>query len=588
MELEAWIRSFEARHWESLSSIFGDLPSGMQESLRCCVNGTSLPLSLVLQQVASCNNPPKATEIEVTMPPPINPGASSTAGAEAAESRWARPTRRVTFSETDHQTERSRSPMTARSRSPLARPRNGRECPICHATPQHMRSHVEQDHLPSWFHPEVSCLDCRKTFPTVQVRRQHGRDRGHSRAIEAENGEDFLRWARSIQQLLSRIVDHLGLTGQEELALYFYEKGWCPTRNSGVQFNSTSQFLLMDIASVLRTATVLQLNCTQPQHCIEILHWVTLCNFLADQSRGFCREVHQMPLVPTVAEDTLGTLGLPLACDSHCHLAKFVEREGASIRQVLESTLASRFVGPNREMNTPRVQMIIDNRPFTAEWDLPSTEGHHRVTLPGQVFGNTTVKVSYGVHPKEKPPIDWSRFERLVRSDGCVAVGECGLDYTVRSTLQERQSTVFRRQVVLAKAHDKRLILHLRPAGRRVRPVLDEAISILDRERLARHHPIHLHSYVGDFDDYRMWISRYPNTIFGISVASLSASQDFLRLADMKHLVLESDSPHMKDGGRRTTPYDLARQAGFLSRLRGIPLRTVFMATYSNAVQFYS
>ena len=147
MELEAWIRSFEARHWESLSSIFGDLPSGMQESLRCCVNGTSLPLSLVLQQVASCNNPPKATEIEVTMPPPINPGASSTAGAEAEESRWARPTRRVTFSETDHQTERSRSPRTARSRSPLARPRNGRECPICHATPQHMRSHVEQDHL---------------------------------------------------------------------------------------------------------------------------------------------------------------------------------------------------------------------------------------------------------------------------------------------------------------------------------------------------------------------------------------------------------------------------------------------------------
>ena len=108
---------------------------------------------------------------------------------------------------------------------------------------------------------------------------------------------------------------------------------------------------------------------------------------------------------------------------------------------------------------------------------------------------------------------------------------------------QQRQPVIFHRYVAIAKEHKKAIILHLRPEGQRARPVLDEAITILDREKLPRHHRIHIHSFTGDFDNYRMWISRYPSTIFRVSLASLRPSEETLRLAHLWHLVMESDSP---------------------------------------------
>ena len=588
MNIESWITSFGVQHWRALHDTYEALPSGLQEALRCTVGETSLPLGLVLHQAAI-----------VAAPPPVDARPSRPARTGPAEETERppperleeedsreRPTRQVSYVEAA-----AEAPLTIRladrSRSPVARPREHRMCPVCQTRAPHMRRHMESEHLPTWFHPEVSCFTCGRNFPTPQLRRQHCSDRHHHGAIDDPDHEGLLAWICSMRSVINFIMVQLDLEEQDEVAGRFQTEGWCPATNSGVQFNVASQFLLMDVTRAMGAPTsLLRLNCVQPAHCIEVLHWVTLMNFLAAQPRSVQEAFRNIPLVTEIPEST--TLGLPAAVDSHCHLAKFVRGEGAQVRLALENAFHSAFHGTHRRLTTPRVILIIDNRVFREEWDLPATAGAHRVALPEERFGMVRVKLAYGVHPKERSPMEWQRLERLIQDPECVAIGECGLDYTVPRSQQKRQPIIFRRQVAIAKDHKKALILHLRPAGRRARPVLDEAITILDRERLPRHHRIHIHSFTGDFDDYRMWIGRYPNTIFGVSLASLRPSEEVLRLADLRHLVLESDSPYMgHTSGRRTTPYDLSEQAGRIASLRGLPVRTVIQATYANATQFY-
>ena len=89
-------------------------------------------------------------------------------------------------------------------------------------------------------------------------------------------------------------------------------------------FNVASQYLLMDVSRAMRApVSLLRLNCVQLEHCIDVLHWVTLMNILAAQPRSTQEAFRNIP-VTEVPESTIRTLGLPITVDSNCHLVKFV------------------------------------------------------------------------------------------------------------------------------------------------------------------------------------------------------------------------------------------------------------------------
>ena len=569
MELEAWIANFDEESWKSLRIVYGGLPQGLQESLRCVVNGTSLPLGLVLQETrprgqqlavlpAVCEVPRCVVTIP-TQPPLEAPVEDVVAPMEI------------------------QSPDVQRQDPEVPR---GKICDVCGERPPHLRRHVEQYHLPYWLHGDAACFSCRDVFPTAAARVQHQSEEGEHRGVDGEDQTTYATWVLSMKSLMEGMGRILGVTHVDGLVSRFVREGWCPPRTSGVQFNLSMQLMLMDVAKITNAPCPARyLDCTQPQHSIELMHWRTLLNFLAAQSGEVQQRIHDWPVSSEATNITLQLLGAPRASDSHCHLATYCHQVGKPVPEALSDAAAAMHCGPQRRVNAPLLWSIVDNRVFPQEWDLPASGGTHLVELPGGPAASVDIMCSFGSHPKERV-VDWRRLEQLIRRPDCVAVGECGLDHTVKDN--RRQEVNFKRQLVLALKYQKPVVLHLRPEGRNCQTVLSQALHLLASSGVSRSHKIHIHSFTGSFNDYRHWVAKYPNTIFGVSRATLRASEEFLRLADLKRIVLETDAPFM-DRRRRaeTSPYDLMEQADRIAATRGLPTRVVVQAACLTATVFY-
>lgn len=99
---------------------------------------------------------------------------------------------------------------------------------------------------------------------------------------------------------------------------------------------------------------------------------------------------------------------------------------------------------------------------------------------------------------------------------------------------------------------------------------------------------VHFHSFAGSLAAYRRWILFSPSTVFGVSAATMRASQDdFATTSELSKLVLESDAPFLRSKGRRHLPHDLLDAAIWLARHKGLHVRAVLGATAHNAAHFY-
>jgi TatD DNase family protein len=85
-----------------------------------------------------------------------------------------------------------------------------------------------------------------------------------------------------------------------------------------------------------------------------------------------------------------------------------------------------------------------------------------------------------GVHPYHID--DWSEdIFSLLTHEKCIAVGECGLDYyrlpedkNERIEVVEKQKYIFKRQIEIAKQHNKPIIVHIRDASEDSKEILLE------------------------------------------------------------------------------------------------------------------
>ena len=616
MDLSTWIAQFDREHWELLRTTAAALPPPLRGALLCRVSNVTLPLDLVLEEasriapmagadtrrsVVYLPQPPVEVVVPHTRPEdhtPLEPAVSLEPLVEPhTRGRAGRP-RAEPDEEQPRQRRRADSPTIrdgpARSRSPLrGGNRTAKACPLCLEVPTHMRRHVESCHLPFYFHGDAACFRCNSVLETASERAQHTAGHGSGPAsIDEIDGTAYRIWVWSMANLLQEISLATGTGQLEDLPAVFKEHGWCPPQNCGIQFNLAMESMLRDVALVIGQPRPWEpLEVGNPRNPVDILHWRTMLRFLCDLNEATRERIRLLnpAVVPHTARRTLGHAS---SMDSHCHLATMLRREGRGAQASLEAayTATAEQMGDLRSHCTPRLSALVDNRTFKAERQLPTTSGIHYVKLPEDLLGAVRVVCTYGVHPTEREQPNWREFEQLARSEDCVAIGECGLDHTSGRDQRRRQAGLLRRQVQLALLLEKPIVLHLRPSGQSATKVLQEAREILGELRVPRSQPIHLHSFVGSIGDYRTWLARFPNTVFGVSHATLRTnhSDDLLRLADLRRLVLESDAPFMsRDDRLPNTPYGLHPQADRIARLRGLPTRSVLQATCLNARQFY-
>jgi TatD DNase family protein len=244
--------------------------------------------------------------------------------------------------------------------------------------------------------------------------------------------------------------------------------------------------------------------------------------------------------------------------DSHAHLSDLADMEGVIERAKDAGVDAIVAMGANLEtcMSTLR---------WAEEY-------------PGYVYP------ALGVHPTEWYEEGFEAALKFVGEhiDGCVAVGEVGLDYWNREArkngeIRENQREIYKRQLAMAEEHGKPVSVHGRGAWR---DALDLAIA---------HGPgrVVFHWYSGPLDilheilDAGYLISSTPATEFSRDHRAA------LEEAPLDRILIETDSP-VSYRGREAEPADLLLTLRALSELKGAPEEEVARETTRNAERFFS
>jgi TatD DNase family protein len=217
--------------------------------------------------------------------------------------------------------------------------------------------------------------------------------------------------------------------------------------------------------------------------------------------------------------------------DTHCHLDQILERTGAPSFEALR---AESF-GPGFE-----ACITISCDPDSIEPALALVE-------------NDGVYAAFGIHPhdaKHYTPELEARLVEALKHPKCVAYGEIGLDYHYDLSEREVQQRVFARQVEVALAAGKPLIIHTREA--------EDDTLVLMKEHVPRDWPIHVHCFTSSQRLATALLEHFPNLCLGFTgIVTFKNSEDLretARLTPLDRMLVETDGPYLAPVPHRGKP----------------------------------
>jgi TatD DNase family protein len=180
------------------------------------------------------------------------------------------------------------------------------------------------------------------------------------------------------------------------------------------------------------------------------------------------------------------------------------------------------------------------------------------------------VRAAVGFHPcdvRAERAGEMDEIEAMAAEPEVVAIGETGLDFHWPDNApQEVQEEFLRRHIELSRRTGKPLVLHHRQAGERVAEVLEAAGPPPAGGSF--------HCYSGNLDLARRVISfGFKLGVGGSSTFKKSPLPALLREIDLRHVVLETDSPYLAPTphrGKRNEPAYLVLVRDQLASALGI------------------
>ena len=151
---------------------------------------------------------------------------------------------------------------------------------------------------------------------------------------------------------------------------------------------------------------------------------------------------------------------------------------------------------------------------------------------------------TFGIHPHQAKCFDSvveKNLRRALAHSKAVAVGECGLDYSLRSTSPvHKQKEVFLKHIALAKEFRKPLVIHSREAE-------DDLYEILSEHDMFEWR-IHIHCFTGNHTQLHRFVNEFPNTYFGftnlVSYPSATGAHKIAESVPLDRVLLETDAPY--------------------------------------------
>ena len=189
-----------------------------------------------------------------------------------------------------------------------------------------------------------------------------------------------------------------------------------------------------------------------------------------------------------------------------------------------------------------------------------------------------------GFHPTELDSFnenDLVWLEEHINDDKIVALGEIGLDYHYDNTNKEKEKIVFKKQLEIARKHNKPVIIHSRDA-------MQDTYDLLKDYNLKGS----LHCYSGSLEMAREYIKMGYSIGVGGVVTYKNAKNivDVIKNIGLEYILLETDSPYLTPEPYRKNKNDssyIPLIASKIAEIKNVEVSEVAKTTTSNAERLF-
>ena len=216
----------------------------------------------------------------------------------------------------------------------------------------------------------------------------------------------------------------------------------------------------------------------------------------------------------------------------------------------------------------------IDSSHFNDMHDLKNK-------YPGSIY------LMSGLHPvdvKENYKEELEFVVNSLKSHSYVAIGEIGIDLYWDKTYLKQQQDAFEFQIRLAIENDLPIVIHCREA-------FDEIFEILDKENCSKLRGV-FHCFTGTLEQANRAIDLgFVLGIGGVVTFKNGGIDKFLSQIDLKHIVLETDSPYLAPvpfRGKRNESSYITYIIDKLSEIYGLPIKEIASVTTKNAEKVFA
>ena len=212
------------------------------------------------------------------------------------------------------------------------------------------------------------------------------------------------------------------------------------------------------------------------------------------------------------------------------------------------------------------------------------------------------VYATVGIHPSEaEEGFNKEKMRLLASHPKCVAIGECGLEYSSRVRLaeigfsemdnKEAQAELFTHHINLSHETNKPLVIHCRDAYEDLYEILKRSEGLLIKNR-----PALMHFFSGTTADAEKFLKLGCIFSFGgaVTFPPKPNQTDFIsliKMLPMQAIVLETDCPYVAPEpfrGKRNEPSYITYVAEKIAEIKGVSLQEITEQTTENALKFFA
>ena len=255
--------------------------------------------------------------------------------------------------------------------------------------------------------------------------------------------------------------------------------------------------------------------------------------------------------------------------DSHAHLDS--ERYAGELAEILKRTYA--------EGVSAVLAIGIGEGPAEMQCALEICRQYNGFNGQGQP-GLPRLYASAGIYPHNTHEADeaaLAKLDRLLGEPEVIGCGEIGLDYYHEGSPHETQKRVFIRQMEIAAARKRPIIIHCRPknGGDGDNACWDDTLALLAEHWGSTGLGGILHCFSGDWEDAKraMELGFLISFAGNLTYPKAQPLRDVAARVPLDRLLVETDAPFLApipNRGQRNEPGWVSYTAAVLAGLRGI------------------